>query len=294
MKKFLSYLSVELLKVVAFLPFGFFYFAGDIIYLLSFHLIGYRRKVVYNNLRNSFPEKSEEEIHQIEKKYYRHFGDMIVEPIKCHGVSLKTIRKRVVYTNPEVLSALYDQGRDVVLVSGHYGNWEMLMDIASCSQHEFNIIYKPLNSVAFDKFVRETRTRFNINALPMDDAYRTMVSRQRAGIRTITYFLADQAPVESKYWTTFLNQETSVFLGPEKIASKLKMAVVFMSIMKTRRGHYEVTFTPICDDASQTPANFVTNTHVRLLENIIRQKPEFWLWSHRRWKRSRPEGVELQ
>lgn len=294
MKSLLSHFSVALLKIVAFLPFWFFYVVGDIIYLLAFYVFGYRRKVVSENLRKSFPEMTESEILQIAKKYYRHFGDLIVEPIKAYRISLNSIRKRVVFTNPEVLVSLYNEGKDVALISGHYGNWEMLLDIGSCSPHQYNVIYKPLNSQAFDAFVRQTRTKFGVKVLPMDDAYRMIVNDRKAGIRTVTYFLADQSPIESKYWTRFLNQETSVFLGPEKIARKLGMAAVFAEIMKTSRGHYEVTFTPICHDASATPLYYITDTHVRLLEKTIQNKPEYWLWSHRRWKRSRPERTELR
>lgn len=293
MKKFLSHLSIHLLKLVSFLPFGFFYFASDVIYLLVWHIIGYRKKVVFENLRNSFPEKSEKERLEIARKYFRHFGDLLVEPIKAYSISLKEIRKRVTFTNPEILQELYKNGKDVAIVLGHYGNWEMLLDTPFCSPHQYNVIYKPLSSPDFDKFMMQTRTKFGLNVLTMDDAFRSMVLSQKQGIKTVNYFIADQSPVETKYWTTFLNQETPVFLGPEKIAKKLRMAVVFADIMKTRRGHYEVIYTPICDDASTTKTHEITNAHVRLLEKTIRQQPEYWLWSHRRWKRKRPAGINL-
>ena len=293
MKKILSQFSVLLLKTVSYLPFWFFYLASDVIYLLVWYIVGYRKKVVFENLKNSFPKKSEAERIEIAKKYFRHFGDLLVEPIKAYSISKKNIQRRVTFKNPEVLNDLYLQGKDVALISGHYGNWEMLLDIGSCSPHQYTVIYKPLSSKDYDNFVKQTRTRYGVKVLPMDDAYRMIVQMQKQGIRTVNYFIADQSPVESKYWTTFLNQETPVFLGPEKIAKKLKMAVVFTDIMKTRRGRYEVTYTPVCPDASLTKTHEVTDAHVRLLEKTIRQQPEFWLWSHRRWKRKRPADINL-
>ncbi len=293
MKKFIRHLGISLLGLVAFLPSGFFYFLSDFVFLLVWYVIGYRKKVVFENLKKSFPEKTEEERRKIAKKYYRHFGDLLVEPIRLHRLSQKEIRKRVVFKNPEILDELYKQGKNVIMISGHYGNWEMLIDIVSCSPHQFGVIYKPLSSEAFDWFMKQTRTKLGLHVLPMDDAYRMIVQAQKQGFKTATFFIADQSPIETKYWTMFLNQETPVFLGPEKIARKLGMAVLFTDIMKTKRGRYEVIFTKICDDASTTQENEITNAHVRLLEKTIRENPEHWLWSHRRWKRVRPEGVEL-
>lgn len=294
MRKFLSHLSIILLKLISYLPFGFFYFASDIVFLLVWYIFGYRKKVVFENLKNSFPEKSEKEITEIAKKFFRHFGDLLVEPIKAYSISLSEIRKRVTFTNPEILQELYKKGKDVAIVLGHYGNWEMLLDTSSCSPHQYNVIYKPLSSKSFDKYLMQTRTRFGLNVMTMDDAFRTMALLQKQGVKTANYFIADQSPVETKYWTTFLNQETPVFLGPEKIAKKLKMAVVFADIIRIRRGYYQVIFTLICDDASVTKTNEVTNAHVRLLEKTIREQPQYWLWSHRRWKRKRPADMELQ
>jgi len=293
MKKLFSCFGISLLKLAAFLPFRFFYLVSDVIFLLVWYVIDYRKKVVLENLRNSFPEKTEEERLQIAKKYYHHFGDLLVEQIKLYRLSQKGIRKRVVFKNQEILEELYRQGKNVILISGHYGNWEMLIDIVSCSSHQFGVIYKPLSSEAFDHFMKQTRTKLGLKVLPMDDAYRMIVHAQKQGIKTATFFIADQSPIETKYWTIFLNQETPVFLGPEKIAKKLGMTVLFTDIMKPKRGHYEVIFTKICDDASTTAENEITNAHVRLLEKTIREKPEHWLWSHRRWKRTRPEGMEL-
>ncbi|MDX9882970.1 MAG: lipid A biosynthesis acyltransferase [Prolixibacteraceae bacterium] len=293
MKNLLSHFGISLLKLVAFLPFGFFYRVSDLIFLMVWYVAGYRKKVVSENLRKSFPEKTEGERRKIAKKYYRHFSDLLIESAKGHRVPLEEIRKKVVFKNPEILARLYRQGKDVILISGHYGNWEMLFDIVSCSPHQYNVLYKPLNNAVFDQYIRKTRSVSGIKLLPMDDAYRVIAQAKKQGIRTVTYFIADQAPLETKYWTIFLNQETPVYLGPEKIARKLGMAVVFMDIMKPRRGRYEVIYTKICDDASTIGEHEITNAHVRLLEKTIREKPEHWLWSHRRWKRIRPEGVEL-
>lgn len=293
MKKFFSHIAIFFLRLISHLPFSILYLISDVIYFLIWHIVGYRKKVVFNNLRNSFPEKTEEEIKQIAKKYFRHFGDITVETIKLYSIKLATLQKKVSYRNPEIMKEMYNKGKDIILISGHYGNWEILLDSPSCSKHKYSVIYKTLTNPLFDDFFKKTRTRFGANVLPMNLAFRSIVNDKKQDIRTVTYFVADQSPVETKYWTRFLNQETPIFEGPEKIARKLKMAVIFMDITRPRRGHYEIILTPICEDASQTKEHEITNAHVRILEKKIRETPEFWVWSHRRWKRKRPKGVEL-
>jgi KDO2-lipid IV(A) lauroyltransferase len=295
MSKLLGKTGIFFLKVFGLAPFWLMYFLADVFYILSYHLIGYRKKTVLQNLKNSFPEKSEEEIRQISKAFYQHLSDLLFETIKTFQASEKTFKKRIRYKNPEVLNDLYNQGKSVTLLSGHYGNWEWTMALPKFIQHQVNVIYRPIQNKQFDDYMKKERSRFGMYLIPASISLRTMLEFERAGQLSATYYLADQTALyDTKYWMMFLNQETPVFPGPEKVASRLKQAVVFMDIQKVRRGYYEVEFTKLFDDASQTKEFEVTKTHVKFLEDIIRKRPEYWLWSHKRWKHTRPEHIPLK
>ncbi|MDP3912465.1 MAG: lysophospholipid acyltransferase family protein [Bacteroidota bacterium] len=295
MKRLLANFGIFILKALGNTPFWLLYICADLIYLISYYLVGYRKKTVFINLKNSFPEKSDQEIHRIAISFYHHFADLVVETIKSFQISEETLKKRIRYKNPEVLNELYVQGRSVALLSGHYGNWEWTMAIPKFIQHQLNVIYRPMQNKQIDTFMKKVRSRFGMLLIPAQTSLRTMLEIEKSGQLSATYYLADQTALyDTKYWMMFLNQETPVFSGPEKVASRLKQAVVFMDIQKVRRGYYEVEFTKLFDDASQTKEFEVTKTHVKFLEEIIRKRPEFWLWSHKRWKHTRPEHIPLQ
>ncbi len=258
-------------------------------------MVGYRNKTVIRNLKNSFPEKRDLEIHQITIAFYRYFADLVVETIKSFQISEETLKKRIRYKNPEVLNGLYLQGKSVALLSGHYGNWEWTIAMPEFIQHQLNVIYRPMQNKQFDTYMKKIRSRFGMFLIPAQTSLRTMLKLEKSGQLSATYYLADQTALyDTKYWMMFLNQETPVFSGPEKVASRLKQAVVFMDIQKVRRGYYEVEFTKLFDDASRTEKFEVSRAHVKFLEEIIRKRPEFWLWSHKRWKHKRPTHIPLQ
>lgn len=295
MKRLLANLGIFILKVLGNTPFWLLYICADLLYLISYYVFGYRKKTVLRNLKNSFPEKSGQEIDRIAIAFYRHFADLVVETIKSFQISEETLKKRIRYKNPEVLNELYVQGKSVALLSGHYGNWEWTMAMPKFIQHQLNVIYRPMQNKQIDAFMKKLRSRFGMLLIPANTSLRTMLEIEKSGQLSATYYLADQTALyDTKYWMMFLNQETPVFPGPEKVASRLKQAVVFMDIQKVRRGYYEVEFTKLFDDASQTNEFEVTKTHVKFLEEIIRNRPEFWLWSHKRWKHTRPEHIPLQ
>ena len=295
MKRLLANLGIFILKVLGYTPFWLLYTFAGLIYLISYYVVGYRKKTVLRNLKNSFPEKTDREIQQIAIAFYRHFADLVVETIKSFQVSEGTLRKRIRYKNPEVLNELYVQGKSVALLSGHYGNWEWTMAMPKFIQHRLNVIYRPMENKRFDAYMKKVRSRFGMFLIPAHTSLRTMLELEKSGQLSATYYLADQTALyDTKYWMMFLNQETSVFPGPEKVASRLKQAVVFMDIQKVRRGYYEVEFTKLFDDASQTREYEVTKTHLKFLEEIIRNRPELWLWSHKRWKHTRPEHIPMQ
>lgn len=295
MNKLLAKTGVLFLKILGYTPFWLLYLWSDIFFIFAYYLIRYRRKTIVQNLRNSFPEKSEPEIKRITIAYYRHFSDLVFESMKAFQVSEKTLSKRFRYKNPEVLNELYDQGKSVALLSGHYGNWEWSAAMPKFVKHQVNVIYRSIQNETFNAYMKKVRSRFGMFLMPQLVSLRTMLQLEKTGKLSVTYYLTDQTALrDTDYWVTFLNQETPVFAGPEKVASRFKQAIVFMDIQKVRRGYYEAEFTKLFDDASQTAPYEVTKAHVKFLENIIRKRPELWLWSHRRWKHKRPENIQLK
>jgi len=295
MKRLLANIGIFVLKVLGYTPFWLLYLFADLFYLISFYIVGYRKNTVLKNIRKSFPEKTDQETHKIAKDFYHHFADLVVETIKSFHISEETLKKRFKYKNPEVLDELYTQGKSVALLSGHYGNWEWTIAMPKFIQHQLNVIYRPMQNKVFDAYMKKARSRFGMILIPAQTSLRTMLEFEKSGQLSATYYLADQTALyDTKYWMMFLNQETPVFPGPEKVASRLKQAVVFMDIQKVRRGYYEVEFTKLFDDASQTKEYEVTKVHLKFLEEIIRKRPELWLWSHKRWKHTRPENIPLK
>jgi len=295
MKKVFAQIGVLFLKLLGYTPFWMLYFCTNLIYLITYHLIGYRKKTVVQNLKNSFPEKTEKEITAITRKFYHHFAELVVETIKAFQMSEETFRKRFHIKNPQVLDELYDQGKSVALLSGHYGNWEWTIALPKIIKHQVNTIYRPIQNETFDHYMKTMRSRFGMFMIPARISLRTMLDLEKSGQLSATYYLTDQTALkDTDYWMMFLNQETAVFPGAEKIASKFKQAVVFMNIQKVSRGRYEVEFTKLFDDASLVKDYEVTKAHTHFLEEIIRKRPELWLWSHKRWKHTRPENIPLK
>lgn len=295
MKKLLAKTGVSILKMLGYTPFWLMYRIADLIFVFSFYVAGYRKKTVTNNLQNAFPEKSADEISAIRRKFYRHLADLIVETVKAGQMSEATFGKRFRFRNPELLNELYDQGKSVALLSGHYGNWEWTIALPPQVKHQINVIYRAIQDETFDLYMKQTRSRFGMFMMQQYVSLRIMLNLEKTGQLSATYYLTDQTALkDTDYWMMFLNQETAVFPGAEKVASRFRQAVVFMDIQKVKRGYYEVEFTKLFDDASVTAPYEVTKAHTRFLEEIIRKHPEFWLWSHKRWKHKRPEHILLK
>ena len=295
MKKLLSKTGIFILRILGSTPFWLIYIWADFFFVISYYLFGYRKKTVIRNLKNSFPEKTDAEIKHITIAFYRHFSDIVVETLKAFQISESSLKRRFTYKNPEVMDKLYDQGKSVALLSGHYGNWEWSCMLPKIIKHQVNVIYRPIQDETFDRYMKKVRSRFGMYLMPARISGRTMLELEKTGKLSATYYLTDQTALkDTDYWITFLNQETPVFPGAEKVASKFKQAVVFMDIQKVKRGFYEVEFTKLFDDASTTQEFEVTKAHTRFLEEIIRKRPELWLWSHKRWKHTRPENIPMK
>jgi KDO2-lipid IV(A) lauroyltransferase len=276
---------------LSFLPLWILYFISDFIYLLLFYFPSYRRKVVETNLKNSFPEKTPEEIRLIEKKFYKHLADLLIETFKLLHMSKKEQNKRFTYSNIGIIDKLREEKRDIIAVLGHYNNWEWPTMLPEYLQYKTVIIYKPLQNKYFNSFINKQRSKDGIVLTPMSAIIREIINSRNNNTNTVSVFLSDQIPAKGdiKYWTTFLNQDTAVHTGVGKIAAKYDMAVVFFNIQKIKRGHYNLGIELLLEHTAGLPENIITESHVKRLEEIIRENPEYWIWSHRRWKHKKPE-----
>ena len=276
--------------VLSFLPLWILYIISDFIYLLLFYFPSYRRKVVETNLKNSFPEKTAEELKSIEKKFYKHLADLFIETFKLVHMSRTEQKKRFTYSNLGIIDKLREEKSDIIAVLGHYNNWEWPTMLPDYLKYKTVIIYKPLQNKYFNSFINNQRSKYGIVLTPTSQIIREIINYRKNNINTVSVFLSDQIPAKGdiKYWTTFLNQDTAVFTGAGKIASKYDMAIVFFHIQKVKRGHYNLDIELLLEHTAGLPENLITESHVRRLEEIIREKPEYWIWSHRRWKHKKP------
>ena len=275
---------------ITLLPLRILYIFSDVLYFVLYHIVSYRRTVVENNLKNSFPEKTDEERKVIEKKFYRHLADIIIETLKLTHMSKKEQIKRFTYTNLEIIDKLREEKRDIIAVLGHYNNWEWPTLLPNYLKYKTIIIFKPLQNKYFNDFMNNQRSKFGIVLTPTSHVIRDIIENRRKNINTLSVFISDQIPAKGdiKYWTTFLNQDTAVYTGAGKIAAKYDIAIVFFHIQKIKRGYYNLDIELLHDHTEGLSENLITETHVRRLEEIIKEKPEFWIWSHRRWKHKKP------
>ncbi len=283
-----------LLLGLAWLPYGVLYVIAEGLYFLLAYVVRYRWRIVLQNLRNSFPEKSEAEIERIGKGFYRHFAQVMVETIKLAHMSDAELKERVLFRNPEVLERHFRAGRMVLGLSSHAGNWEwVLTSGAVWLSAEVDGVYKPLSNPFFESFMNELRTRTGAGLIPMRDTLRDMVQR-RGAVRVVS-LLSDQAagPEDRPYWTTFMNQDSGFYTSADRLAARFKAPVVYVSIKRLRRGYYEIVLTELYDGDAPLPADEfpITDAFVRHLERDIRLAPEQYLWTHRRWKHKRSVEV---
>lgn len=278
LKSFISTILFITLYLVSLLPMGLLYLLSDLAFLIGYYVIGYRKAVVIDNLKRSFPEKTEDEIKELSKKFTRHLFSIFAEMLKSCSASKKFLQKRITINNIELINRYYDEDKNVVLVMGHYGNWELLNILPIYMKHPTYAIYKKQRSEILNQLGVRVRNRFGMNLLPSKESVH-FILRNKANPSTYL-FIADQYPAGkvTKYYT-FLNQPTTAFAGADKISKSIGAAVVYLEIMPTeRRGYTCLSFTDI------PPAEDVTGSFLKLLEKTILKAPQYWLWSHRRWK----------
>jgi KDO2-lipid IV(A) lauroyltransferase len=286
------YILLPFLYFISILPFPVFYLVSDLFFFLLYYVFGYRKKVVYENLKNSFPEKSHAELKKIEREFYKYLCDLFLETFKTLTISKKEAIKRCRFTPQtiELFDKLYNEKKSCIIVMGHFGNWEWAGNTFGlvCRQKLY-VIYHPLHNKHFNNLIYKMRTRFGNGLYAMRDTIREMIKNKNE--INATAFIADQTPApEGAYWTTFLNQDTPIFWGTEKIARKLNFPVVYVTVNRKKRGFYEVHAEILVHEPKNTKEGEISELHTRKLELDIKAQPEVWLWSHRRWKYKRSKG----
>ena len=274
------------LKPISLLPFWVLFNLSDLMFIVLFKVVGYRKSVAFTNLKNAYPDKTDEEINAIQENFFRHFCDVIVESIKLFSISKEEIRKRFKIMNTETLEDFYTQKRSIILVGGHYNNWEIAAKgFDLCTPHQAVGIYSPLRDKFFEGKLNKSRTEFGVEIVSKALVPRSFVVNKKR--LTMTIFGADQSPTGSKYvhWMNFLNQETAVHLGAEAFSVKYNYPVVFIRIDKVKRGYYEGKVEVLHDNPSSSEKGEITELHTKYLERVINENPQYWLWSHMRWKR---------
>ena len=285
MKKAVNHICFALLTLVSLLPFWILYGLSEFLFLLIFYAVKYRKKTVLKNLCNSFPEKDHEEIQQIAKKFYRHFCDLLVEAIKLKTISTKNLEKRMVVTNPELVNKYFDQGKSVLVLSMHYNNWEWLAILPHYLKHRLLLVYKPVRNSRWSVFINRIRTRFGGELVPTKKILKTVLKYQQEQIPTFTWLCADQRPkTNARFRTSFLKQETNFFPGSEALARHTNHVVLYQHIEKIKRGHYQTSFGLLTENPAKLAPGEVLHLYVHKIENLIKARPEFYLWSHKRWK----------
>lgn len=275
------------------LPFFVLYGISDFAYFVIYRIVGYRKKVVFENLQNSFPEKTDKEITHIAQNFYIHIADLFIEFLKGYSITKEQINERVKVTNIEVLKKHTDKNQSIIIVTGHIGNWEWLLHPLNLTGIPMDIVYQRLSSTLFNKLTLFIRSRFSITPLiEKEETLRKTI--QRKDLTRGLVMGSDQSPQnwKSAYWTTFLNQDSGFFTGTERIARKFDYPVIFSEIRRIRRGYYEIEFTEIAspNEFNSLPIGEITERFVRILDKSIQKFPSDYLWSHRRWKHRRTKN----
>jgi KDO2-lipid IV(A) lauroyltransferase len=278
-----------IIKPISLLPLGILHTLSDFLYIVVYKVFRYRAKVVTSNLKNSFPEYSEKELVVLRRKFYHHFIDLIVESIKVFSISEEEAKARFVVTNPEILAPYAKRNQSLLLVGGHYNNWEMLaVGISAYIDHSSVAIYHALRNKFFNEKILKSRSKFGLIMLSRPDVKAYFANTQAL---TMTIFGADQSPSIAKkvYWTRFLNQDTPVMFGVEKFAIEKNLPIIYGGIRKVKRGYYEFDLEVLFDEPLKCAYGEITEAHVRKLEDQIKEDPQYWLWTHKRWKRKKTQ-----
>ncbi|MBT3382139.1 MAG: hypothetical protein HN778_21635 [Prolixibacteraceae bacterium] len=287
-------LGIFFLKMLAKFPFPIIYFLSDIFYFVIYYLIAYRKIVVTQNLKKAFPEKSDNEIAQIRKKFFRHLSDLFLESIKMHGMNKNDYRKRMVVKNAGQVNKYFVDGKSVVVVTMHYNNWEWSSSLPLSVKQNMLAIYKPLHNKKFDAFINNSRLKMGADMTQNSLTLRRVLNAEKSGERILTWLAGDQTPPHTqKFWFTFLNQETLFYPGPAFISKRFIHPVFFQRTVKKARGMYETHLELLIENPEKLSEIEITKKYIERMEDVIKEEPEYYLWSHRRWKHKRPGNIPL-
>ena len=289
-------LVYPILWIISIIPTRILYVLSDFIFVLVYHIIGYRKKVVIDNLKLVFPEKPEQEIQSISKKFYHHFCDMLVEAIKSLSISEAELKKRFLPTNMEEIGKIEKENKSLVLMMAHYASWEWIFILQRYTSLKGHAIYKPLGNKYFDALVKRIRAKYNTFLITTKEAVPTLIQAKQNGELTLNGFVSDQTPKlhTTHHWNEFMGIKVPVHTGAEMLAKKLDMAVVFCKVKKVKRGHYEATFNTITLTPKEYKDYEITDIFMKLVEEQIYEAPEFYLWTHKRWKHKDKVPPEYQ
>ncbi len=286
MKLFLFLLVYPFLRILSCLPMRLLYLMSDFTFLIVFYIVDYRKKVVFNNIQLAFPEKSEYEIRGITKKFFKHFNDLIFESIKSFSISEKEIRRRYIYENIDLLNQLHEKGYGIVLTGSHYNNWEWSFGLPLFTKYNCHGAYTRIQNPYFEKIIKSSRTKFGYNGVPTVEFKKMIDKREKSNIQNLYILLSDQSPqlYKTRGWSVFLNNFVPIHTGAETLAKKHNLAVVNMSTAKIKRGYYNSSFELITKEPREFQDFELTKKYLKITEKHIAAQPEFYLWSHKRFK----------
>jgi len=297
MFQFLAYILMYPLRgLISILPFRVLYLFSDFLYLLLYHVIGYRKKVVMGNLKIAFPEKSKEELTVIMKKFYSHFLDVFMEMFKTFSISNEEIHKRFKLTNPEELGDFMGRHSNILLMSSHYANFEWLFSLNLKVDHHGFAAYKKVNNKYFNNYIVRSRSRFNTTLIPTKEFITALGENDKKDQNNVYGMLIDQSPKLHKtyHWTNFFGVEVPVITGTEMLAKKYDYAVMYIETTKIKRGFYETKMEILSENPREVPDFEITDLFMKKLEAKIRKEPEYYFWTHKRFKYARPAKVKTK
>ena len=271
---------------ISILPMPMLYILSDLLFFLTYYVIGYRRKVVNENLALALPDKSDKERKQIAKEFYVHLCDILVETVKSLSISEKEINRRFKFENLEVLQELYDQDKSVLLMCGHYASWEWSGILTKHMSYKGIAVYKQLRNPNFDRLVKKIRGKFGAEIVANTQIVAKLFRMHRDKQKSLTLILSDQTPklTDYKHVDTFMGVRVPVFVGTEELAKRLEQIPVYLHVEKVKRGHYNARFIPLTMEPKNIPDYDITRMFLDEIEKQIHKAPAYYLWSHKRWK----------
>lgn len=279
-------IAYPFLWFISILPFPIFYGLSDVVNFLVYHVFGYRKKTVRENLAMALPNLSDAERLVIEKKSYRHLCDMFMETAKTMTISSKEMNKRFVITNVEVIKEYEQKQKSIILLASHYASWEWLLTINQKISFQGVGVYKKINNKYFDKLIKDIRSKYNTKLILTNKTIPYMAQNQKDGVLAVYGLASDQSPAANKifHWDTFMGIDVPVHTGAEMLAKKHNLNVIYAKVKKVKRGYYEATLIPLTDNPNSVPDYEITHAYLQEVEKQIHEAPEFYFWTHRRWK----------